>query len=145
MTGEVLRLVGGRIGELEAFVADVGPGSFSGVKVGVTMVKTWGWSTGAPVGGMSAFDLVDPEVPVALPVRRGLWLMRTPGEEPVPVAARPEGALGYDWDGEDGCPDAAKADLSRAVFVAPARLLPAYLVEPSISVPKDPSVLRRPE
>ncbi|QYK59542.1 MAG: hypothetical protein KF884_05510 [Fimbriimonadaceae bacterium] len=148
-SGAVVELVqgaldraGARLESIRLFVADVGPGSFSGVKVGVTMVKSWGLALGSPVGGVSAFDLVDPQESVALPVRKGLWLLRTPGQEPVPVAEPPSGARGYGWEGADGFPDAARAALTMTRQLSPSELVPAYLSEPSISVPKVPHIVR---
>jgi hypothetical protein len=139
---EVLSRFGTGLEHVELFVADVGPGSFSGVKVGVTMVKSWGLALNRQVGGVSAFDLVEPHATVALPVRKGLWLMRVPGQAPVPVAEPPLGVRGYGWEGADGFPDAARADLAKIRRLPPSELVPAYLAEPSISVPKEPFVVR---
>ena len=42
------------------YVVDVGPGSFTGVRVGVTFAKVLAGETGAELAAVSSFDLVDP-------------------------------------------------------------------------------------
>jgi len=42
--------------DIDAFVVGIGPGSFTGVRVGVTMAKTWAMALQKPVYGVSSFD-----------------------------------------------------------------------------------------
>jgi len=128
--------------DIQRFVADVGPGSFTGVKVGLAMVKSWGYARQVPVAGVSAFDLVDPESPVALPSRRGESYLRVPGQTPTVVATAdlPHGTI------VGIAPDAATvgASLSSLVWVEAALLSGNYVSEPSISQAKRPVIMGDP-
>jgi tRNA threonylcarbamoyladenosine biosynthesis protein TsaB len=53
---ELLRDAGIEIAEVDAFVADIGPGSFTGVRIGVTTIKTWSDLLGKPAVGVSALE-----------------------------------------------------------------------------------------
>jgi len=131
-----------RLPEAELFLADLGPGSFTGVRVGVTLAKTFAFALGLKAGGADAFDLVDPNRNVVLPSKRGEWFLRAPGRPPVRTTILPES----DWVGvgaglsDQTYPDAARFGLLLASIrpVEPESLVPAYLIEPSISVPKKP-------
>jgi tRNA threonylcarbamoyladenosine biosynthesis protein TsaB len=59
----VLRDGGTSLQEVEAFAVGLGPGSFTGVRIGVTMVKGFAWALGKPLVGVSSLD------GVALPFR----------------------------------------------------------------------------
>jgi len=84
-------------GELARVLVDVGPGSFTGVRVGVTVAKTLAWSLGIPVEAHDALALLASCVPPAgdvLAVRDagrggvyvGLW---RDGVRVEPLARRP--------------------------------------------------------
>jgi tRNA threonylcarbamoyladenosine biosynthesis protein TsaB len=62
------RLAGWRPREVELVGVVVGPGSFTGLRVGVTAAKVLAWATGCKLVGVSAFDL--------LAHRCGRWLLR---------------------------------------------------------------------
>jgi tRNA threonylcarbamoyl adenosine modification protein YeaZ len=124
------------------FAADVGPGSFTGVRVGVMLAKSFAFALGGGVVGANAFDLVATDETVALPSRRGEYFVRVPGEEPVRTEAVEFGrVVGYGPDfSEPEMPRAGGfAQLNESLKVEdPMTFAPAYLIEPSISIPKKP-------
>jgi hypothetical protein len=142
MLEALLRSSGRRLEETTLFLADLGPGSFTGVKVGVTLVKAWGLVFGLPVAGAASFDLIDPTGTVVIPSKRGEYLVRVPGEPPVRTKALPEGAyLGF--GGEVAQPtypsaEAFSALIGKLEIMRPEELVPNYVLEPSISTPKKP-------
>lgn len=148
-SGACLRLLRTGLGvsglELEhatLFAADLGPGSFTGVRVGVTLAKALAYATGAQAAGADAFDLIDPEGTVVLPSKRGEWFIRRRGEPPERSIVLPSGRfLGFGMGGEiETYPDASRfaAIASGLSPVAPEMLMPRYLIEPSISKPRTP-------
>lgn len=129
---------------VDLFVADLGPGSFTGVKVGVTITKTLAYAEAKMAAGFSAFDLISRRSPVAIPSRKGFYLFREPGGAPIEIAesdSRLKEAVGYGvvFD-EQIFPSAERAgelfDLLSPV--SPMELVPQYVLEPSISQPKKP-------
>lgn len=124
------------------FAADVGPGSFIGVRVAVTLAKTLAYSLGRPCLASTAFDLMAPENPVAIPNRKGEWFVRTPGHAPVlwaeAVSQLPQDLVSYGGIANDVFPHAARFAALALEPMAPELLLPQYLVPPSISNPKTP-------
>ncbi len=136
-----LRLLQAGLDELNAqlsdvtlFAADLGPGSFTGVRVGIVLAKTLAWQQNAQCAGADAFDLVDPSAVVVLPSRKGEWFVRTPGSEPIRTREVPETVH---------APSAAGFSRLPLKPVSPYELVPGYLLEPSISTPKEP--FKRPE
>lgn len=128
----------------DLWLADLGPGSFTGTRVGVVLAKTLAWSYGKPCGGADAFDLIAPGEAVAIPNRKGEWLARLPGRAPEVVPAESLAAIGYAPGlSEEIFPLASDFAglLDRIERVAPERLLPGYVVAPSISTPKKAGVL----
>lgn len=130
------------VGEVELWLADLGPGSFTGTRVGVTLAKTFAFANSKKAGGVAAFDLVDAQGHVVLPNKRGEWFYRSAGGTAVLVNELPaERFTGYGTGVETiTYPHAAKfaSLLNRIALVDPTDLLPAYLVDPSISTPKSP-------
>lgn len=125
--------------DVEVWSADLGPGSFTGVKVGVTIAKTLAFALGTKVAGFSAFDLID-RFSAAVPSRKGMYLVRDkdgveelPFDHPRVIAARKYGGEDTDF------PSAENAALLFSVMelLAPEALLPNYVLEPNISKPKD--------
>jgi len=124
------------------FVADLGPGSFTGVRVGIVLAKTFGYVYGAACAGTDAFDLVAVDRTVVLPLKRGEIFIRRPGEAPTQSTELPDGDfLGYGpAELEPTYPDASRFGglLCGLPRVAPEELIPRYLIEPSISISKRP-------
>lgn len=137
-----LNHLGRTLSDASGFAADLGPGSFTGVRVGVTLAKTFAFLGSVKALGAPAFDLIDPAGPVVLPSKRGEWFVREPGKEPYRVTDLDGiAAVGFGPGIEHPVyPSAARfgAILNRLVPVAAEELTPAYLVPPSISVPKTP-------
>jgi len=129
--------------DAELFVSDLGPGSFTGVKVGVTLAKTLAYSSGVLAAGVSSFDLIDAGVTVVVPSKRGEWFVREPGSDPTRNTELPAcHFLGYGTGIEPATYPRAKNVvrlLGAITKVQPEFLVPEYLIEPSISQPKTPS------
>jgi tRNA threonylcarbamoyladenosine biosynthesis protein TsaB len=144
MLSEGLAYMGRELKDAELFLADLGPGSFTGTRVGVTLAKTLAYAVGAKVGGASAFDLVEREMTVVLPSKRDEHFVRDPGGEPYRSRELPRTPYdGYYYglgESERTYPVASEFQyfLDGIVPMEPERLVPAYLVEPAISAPKKP-------
>lgn len=124
----------------EGFVADIGPGSFTGIKVGVTMVKMFAWLRGLPVAGVSSFDLISLDGPAKVSAKKGEYWIRRPGEAATLVADS-------SMDPTALPPPLAERTVhvvGRLVWIAPELLVPDYHAEPSISQPNRPYREARP-
>jgi tRNA A37 threonylcarbamoyladenosine modification protein TsaB len=141
---ELLNETGLPLQEVTLFAADIGPGSFTGIKVGVTIAKTLAYSLKGSCSPLLAFDLIDPHQSTAIPVTKGKYLLRLKGEEPLLVPESDERlsqAIGYgDRYPTPQYPLAENARLLYPHFqvVSPMELVPYYGLEPSISLPKKP-------
>ncbi len=137
---EGLTEIGARLEDVKLFVADVGPGGFTAVRVGITLCKTFAWNFSVGCAGRDAFNLISPDDAVAIPAGKQEWLLRVPGDEPRRVREIPVGTVGYGIPGACLYPSAFRlasfADQLRVV--APHELAPLYMAEPSISLPKRP-------
>lgn len=133
----LLDSTGLRLDEATVFAADLGPGSFTGVRVGVTLAKSLAYALGVEAGGADAFDLVARDQVVAVPSRRDERWVRAPGRPPYRTRDAVSGAVGYGMDGIT-YPHAAKFAELVLQALPPALLVPRYLIEPSISRPKRP-------
>lgn len=124
------------------FLSDLGPGSFTGVRVGVTLAKTFAYAQGCQAGGASSFDLIDAESTVVLPNKRDEWFVRRPGRAPELVRELPsEDFVGFGPGVSPAIfPSASKFGLllKGITPIAPELLVPAYIVDPAISKPKQP-------
>jgi tRNA threonylcarbamoyladenosine biosynthesis protein TsaB len=54
----LLAQAGLRAGELDGFGIGLGPGSYTGLRVGITAIKTLAYATGAPLVGLESFDVI---------------------------------------------------------------------------------------
>lgn len=131
--------------DVSDFAVDLGPGSFTGVRVGVVFAKVLAYGQGTRVRGATAFDLIDAHRVAFVPSRRGEVFVRVPGEPPYKTDTPPLGASGYEYGLPGQFPDAGGFGtlLSSLPFLEAFEVLPAYFAEPSISVPKHPYAVRR--
>ncbi len=125
LTDEMLNEFNMDLSDIDCFCADRGPGSFIGVRVGITLAKSWGFALDRPVASLSAFDLVLSGS--CIQSRKGFFFVREKGA----VSLR-EGFT------ECSTPRASLANVSELAETAPEQLLPEYVLEPSISTPKVP-------
>ena len=132
-SGAVMRLLEEMRTSVDLYVADVGPGSFTGVKVGVTIVKTLAFAEGVKVAGLTSFDLINPGGSAAVPSRKGKHLVRDSSgtDEVLSDDRRVELAV----KGFPSAENAAKL-FDTLEPVDPVVLLPNYVLEPSVSTPK---------
>jgi len=148
-SGACLRLLermaensGVRVEDAEMFVADLGPGSFTGVRVGVTLAKSFGYLFDRPVAGATSFDLIAADRVVVLPSKKGEYFVREPGMTPFRTPELPEMPfIGFGPGIEpQTTPSAARffEILDTLNPVDAMTFVPEYLIEPSISIPKKP-------
>ncbi|HRF59706.1 MAG TPA: tRNA (adenosine(37)-N6)-threonylcarbamoyltransferase complex dimerization subunit type 1 TsaB [Fimbriimonadaceae bacterium] len=145
---DLLAAHGVPLSQVRGFIADVGPGSFAGVKAGVTFAKVLGQACGRLVAGVSSFDLIARDRPVAIPSRRGQYFVRHPSGEIEITDQVPAEAVGYgtafstpEYPMASKASDWALATRLRersAPWGEPAQLVAEYRLEPSITPPKKP-------
>ncbi len=120
------------------FLADIGPGSFTGTRVAVTIAKTLAFVTDGQCGGANAFDLIGSTETVILPSKKGEWFIRRPGVEPIRDTSLPsEPYIGFGPNLPDQTYPLAEQFgplIPNLKLVSPFDFLPAYLIEPSISI-----------
>ncbi len=142
---QLLTETGLSLQDLALFSADAGPGSFTGVKIGVTIAKTLAYSLERPCSPLSAFDLIHPHHPTAIPITKGKYLVRAArNEEPMLVLEGDDRLLQTVGYGERfPTPQYPLAENASSLYaelqrVSPMELVPYYGLEPSISYPKKP-------
>ncbi|MFX8922218.1 hypothetical protein ABTN04_19300, partial [Acinetobacter baumannii] len=79
--------------DIDLFGADIGPGSFTGTRVAVTLAKTYAYVAGKKCFGVSSFDLIDCSGTVAIPSKKGEYFIRRVGLLPVRTSDRPQEPL----------------------------------------------------
>ncbi|MGC1208103.1 MAG: tRNA (adenosine(37)-N6)-threonylcarbamoyltransferase complex dimerization subunit type 1 TsaB, partial [Ornithinimicrobium sp.] len=68
---EALRRCGGDIGDLEQIVVGVGPGPFTGLRVGITTGLVMGHALGIPVVGVCSLDAIATQAARGVATQRG--------------------------------------------------------------------------
>lgn len=139
---ECLEVCGRSLADATLFAADIGPGSFTGTRVGVVMAKTMAFDRGRPCAGAASFDLIEPGGAAYVPSKKGEWLLRLPNRPPVRAAAENlRNAKGYGLEGAEHVYPTADRFGELLPLLTPLRpheLMPFYFHEPSISQPKKP-------
>ena len=67
---QILQQEGWQPSDVQCVAVSVGPGSFTGLRIGVTVAKTFAYATGAKVLGVSTLEVLAAQVP---PGRQLLW------------------------------------------------------------------------
>lgn len=120
------------------FLADIGPGSFTGTRVAVMLAKVMAYGRAVPVAGASSLDLIGGAC--AIPNRKGEWFFcRGSGDPPELVTELPPDCRGYGAAfGEQSYPLASGFDAiwDRLRWTDAFTFVPDYLVAPSISTPR---------
>jgi tRNA threonylcarbamoyl adenosine modification protein YeaZ len=140
-TERILARAGVELQGITGLMADTGPGSFTGVRVGVVFAKTLAFLNGVRCAGATAFDLIAAEALVSFPSKKGEFYVREIGQDLRVQTDFPAGAVGFGPGvAEPTYPSAARfGDLfSRLNWVAPEAFMPEYVLPPSISLPKRP-------
>ena len=65
---KVLQAVGQPLAHVEGFVVDVGPGSFTGLRIGMAFVKALAFCIKKPVVGIASLDVLAAGLPLATPL-----------------------------------------------------------------------------
>lgn len=112
---QLLRMAGLRFSDLDGVAVSVGPGSFTGLRIGVTAAKSLAFAAGLPVVGVSTLEALAAEHPA--PEGSSRWAVLTAAKTDVFAA-------GYEW--RDGCPQCREApavisieELGRRLATAP--------------------------
>lgn len=98
---QLLGAAGMKVDDLDGFGATIGPGSFTGLRVGLAVVKGLALATGKPVAGVSTLQTLAMQAPhAALPVcalldarKREVYAGRYTWEEGAPHPVGPERVL----------------------------------------------------
>ncbi len=126
---------------IDRLVVDIGPGGFTGVKVGVTMAQMFAISSGVQLIAVTAFDLISSNMAVAIPYKKGSYCVRELGQPPVVSSdLSPLDYCGYGIEGvADTYPSFNIETIEQHGYpIDLTKLVPLYIAEPSISTPKQP-------
>jgi tRNA threonylcarbamoyladenosine biosynthesis protein TsaB len=60
----ILKNTGWTLGDLDALAVSLGPGSFTGLRIGMSVAKGLAWATGKPLAGVPTLDALAANVPL---------------------------------------------------------------------------------
>jgi len=131
------------INEATGVLIDVGPGSFTGVRVGLTLAKMWGELLAIPIQGVTTFNLICPDKPVAIPSKKTEVYVRVPGKEPTTMSPEQAQEQGFLIAGEVQLQNlfATIPATKYRTLIAPLDLLPEYVSQPNISISKQTHIM----
>jgi len=117
------------LAQVDAFAVDVGPGAFTGLKIGAMLAKSWVHALDKPLVAVSAFEACAAQMPagaptlVALPARRDAlylqWLL--PADEGVPQPLGEPAFAVHEMLGEWLRHNLPEAEVMQAIGAAHAR------------------------
>ncbi|HEV2424774.1 MAG TPA: tRNA (adenosine(37)-N6)-threonylcarbamoyltransferase complex dimerization subunit type 1 TsaB [Terriglobia bacterium] len=106
ITHRLLAAASLRLADVELFAVATGPGSFTGIRVGLAAAQGWAHALGRPVRGVSVFEAMlaraDPSADVAVPLldaRRGEFYLGV-FRERAQASAGPAGATRWTQQGD---------------------------------------------
>lgn len=115
--------------QVDSFAVDVGPGAFTGLKIGAMLAKSWAHALDKPLVAVSAFEACAAQMPagaptlVALPARRDAlylqWLL--PADGGVPQSLGEPAFVRRDALGEWLTRSLPEAEVMQAIGAAHAR------------------------
>jgi tRNA threonylcarbamoyladenosine biosynthesis protein TsaB len=158
LADELLAEAGTRLDELDAVVVGTGPGSFTGLRIGIAAARGLGLALGVPVAGVSTLDALragaGPDGYAVIDARRGEVFAA--GPDLAPTVLRPADLADLLPAGALAVGDGALryADVLRRVEVPPAgdpRHAPraghhaALAAESGYATSSEPRYLRRPD
>lgn len=102
---EVCRASDVGLGEIAGFAADIGPGSFTSLRAGLSTVRALGWALGKPAAGVASWDAMAHSAAAATGAKRVLCAVRARAEAwycaESPARAEPcrvlDAAAATDW------------------------------------------------
>lgn len=129
--------------QCSSIVCDIGPGSFTGVRVGVTMAKIIADQQQIPLYAITAFDLFATGA-VAIPGKPGSYYLRDSlGTLTAQCSANRAEASGALLVNDDSWPTIWREFPQEGLLrgVPAAELVPLYIAEPGISVAKQRHIM----
>ncbi len=131
------------LSQATGILVDSGPGSFTGVRVGITLAKMWSELLSIPVETVSTFDLVGSLAAVAIPSKKSEVYVRIPGEPPTTMPLVEALSKGIRVAGEAELRDLFKSFPPASVRQprVPLELLPEYVAQPNISTAKQTHIM----
>lgn len=138
MLDELLTVAGVRWADIWLVVVGTGPGNFTGIRIAVALARGLALGLGVPAVGVTSFEVLGEDQPVAIPAPRGQVYLKHPGQPPEIVDAAPLGTRHLaDLDLAGFVTALALAGQAKAKMPQP-RPAPFYLRAADAAPPSDP-------